>query len=88
MEQVLDDPKINEALELLNSSAKEKKEQLQRLISDRYANIRGVMENTSGAVSAAANNTRNIVKRNPWPFLGGVAALFLAAGYFIGSSRD
>ncbi len=81
MEQVLDDPKINEALELLNKSAREKKDQIQKLINERYSDIKTVVKSKEG-------ESGNVVTNNPWAFLGGAAAAFLVFGYFLGSLRD
>jgi uncharacterized protein YjaZ len=76
MTQQVQDPRIDEALELLNSSAKEKKDQIQQLISDKYENIKDTL--TVG--------TKGAMQRSPWLFLSSVASLCLVAGYFAGYS--
>lgn len=76
MMQQVQDPRINEALELLNNSAKEKKDQIQQLISERYTDIK---DNLSVG-------TKSALQRYPWLFLSGIASLCLAAGYFVGYS--
>lgn len=70
------DPKINEALELLNNSAKEKKDEIQQLISERYTNIKDNL----------AIGTKSALQRYPWLFLGAIASAFIAAGFFAGYS--
>jgi ElaB/YqjD/DUF883 family membrane-anchored ribosome-binding protein len=91
-QQVLDDPRVNEALNLLNDVAKEKKDQLQRLVTERYADVKNLISGSTGALESSASGTIeksvNVVKRNIWPFLGGVAAVFLVAGYLIRGIKD
>jgi hypothetical protein len=77
--EAVKDPKINEALEILNNTAKEKKDELKQLINDKYSNVRDVV----GTVRV----TRRLMGSMPWLILGGVASGFLVLGYFIGQSR-
>ena len=70
------DPKINEALELLNNTAKEKRDEIQQLITDRYQNI----------TDNLAIGTKSALQRYPWLFFGAIASVFIAAGFFAGYS--
>jgi hypothetical protein len=71
------DPKIHAALELLSSVAKEKKEEVQKLVNDKYQNVKSV-------VSGATEATRSAVVKSPWMFLAGVASCFFLAGFLSG----
>lgn len=64
------DSKITAALELLNSAAKEKKEDLQHLISERYSHLKDALVETP----------IHFVKENPWWAAGGLALSILTAG--------
>jgi LPXTG-motif cell wall-anchored protein len=76
MEQVADDPKINEALELLSRSARERRGQLQKAINEKYADIKDVMGSATGRE-----------QQNPWGYVAGFAALFLMLGFILGRRR-
>jgi hypothetical protein len=64
------DSKITAALELLNSAAKEKKEDIQHLISERYSHLK----------DALVDPPIHFVKENPWWAAGGLALSILTAG--------
>jgi hypothetical protein len=64
------DPKITAALELLNTAAKEKRDDLQNLISERYSHLKDALMETP----------IHFVKENPWWAAGGLALSVLAAG--------
>jgi hypothetical protein len=64
------DSKITAALELLNSAAKEKKEDLQHLISARYSHLKDALVETP----------IHFVKENPRWAAGGLALSILTAG--------
>lgn len=64
------DAKIVAAMELLNAAAKEKKEDMQSLISERYAHLK----------DALVEAPKNLVKENPWWAAGGLALSILTAG--------
>jgi ElaB/YqjD/DUF883 family membrane-anchored ribosome-binding protein len=81
MEQMTEDPKIKDALELLNSSAKERKEMVQKLISEKYGDIKNAVEDMS-------SGTRTIVQNRPWLIVGGIATICLAAGVLIGRAME
>jgi len=105
--------KLSEALRLLEEAAKEKKNELRNLASDKYAHLREALtetESTLGqsvagarkcAVEAAqrakdigvqkakeiASDVDESVHRNPWPYIGGVAAVSLLVGYILGRRK-
>jgi len=65
------DAKIIAAVELLNAAAKEKREDMQDFISDKYSHLK----------KALVTGPTNFVKENPWWVAGGLAlALMTAAG--------
>jgi ElaB/YqjD/DUF883 family membrane-anchored ribosome-binding protein len=90
--------KINEALELLNEAAKEKRDELKGLMSNKYAHIREAM--SSGVENAQellaqgkekaieiAGNVDKRVHKDPWVYIAGAAAASLLLGYLMGSKR-
>jgi ElaB/YqjD/DUF883 family membrane-anchored ribosome-binding protein len=109
----MNNKKINEALDLLNEAAKEKKDEVYKLIGEKYLNIKDsileafsesktVIDDAKKSVSDAvvngvqagqekikekAEEVDSRVRENPWPFLGGVAAVCLAVGFFISRRR-
>jgi len=64
------DPKITAAMELLNAAAKEKKEDVQNLVSERYSHLKDLLVQTP----------TEFVKENPWWVGGGLALSILTAG--------
>jgi len=65
------DAKILAAVELLNAAAKEKREDMQDFISDKYSHLK----------KALVTGPTEFVKKNPWWVAGGLAlALLTAAG--------
>lgn len=90
--------KISEALELLNEVAREKKEELNGLMSNKYAHIREVMTAGVGQAQEAINQGKEKVMelasdvdkrvhKDPWVYIAGTAAASLLVGYLIGSKR-
>jgi len=90
--------KISEALDLLNEAAKEKKDELKGLMSDKYSHIREVMtagvENAHEAfiqgqekVKEIAGDVDKRVHKDPWVYIAGAAAASLLLGYFMGAKR-
>ena len=102
--------KFEEALQLLNEAAKDKKDEIQRLLSDKYTNIKDAIENTVDENRDRLNRLRKVagetlesgqekieeviedvdkrVRKNPWPYIGGVAVGALLLGYILGSSKQ
>ena len=63
------DAKIIAAVELLNAAAKEKKDDMQDFISDKYSHLK----------KALVTGPADFVKENPWWVAGGLALALLAA---------
>lgn len=104
---------ITEALKLLEEAAKQKKDELKSVMSDKYIHLRNaIVETEKGfvkslsaasthAVEAAAHarevgvekarelagDVDVLVRRNPWPYIGGTAAIGLLLGYILGRNR-
>ncbi len=71
------DPKITAALDLLNASIKDKKKEIQHLMSTKYTDLRDtIIKDTQDIVKS----TQKVVDENPWAVVGAVAAGILAAG--------
>lgn len=102
MAERFEDKRINEALELLNEVAKDKKAELQEMVTDKYSNLKtalgGIAERWQHQSKEAYDRSREKVKelasevdenvhKNPWPYIGGTALGFLILGYFLGRSR-
>ena len=90
--------KISEALELLNEAAKEKKDELKGLISNRYTHIREAMTSTAEHAQEVINQGKEKVQeiagdvdkrvhKDPWVYIGGAAVASLLLGYLMGSKR-
>ncbi len=102
MAKEYDDKKINEALELLDELAKEKKDELLGMVSEKYKHLKsaiggttGKMEDQARAALAQGEQTAKEfaskidgnVRKNPWPYLGGTALGFLILGIFLGRPK-
>jgi len=105
--------KLSQALRLLEEAAKEKKDELRNLVSDKYCHLKETLAETEStleqsvaaakkrAVEAAqrardlgvqkareiASDVDESVHRNPWPYIGGVAAVSLLIGYILGRKK-
>jgi ElaB/YqjD/DUF883 family membrane-anchored ribosome-binding protein len=101
MKEKLEDKRINEALDLLNEAAKEKKAELQGMISEKYKNLKAALgaggERLEKQASEALNKGKDevaelakkvddSVRKNPWPYIGGTALGFLLLGLLLGRS--
>lgn len=98
MTHSFDDKRINEALELLNEVAKDKKAELQGVISHKYGDLQSAISGMTGRVvegfhrgkekaKELATEVDESVHKNPWPYIGGTALGFLILGYFLGRSK-
>lgn len=97
-----DDKRINEALELLNAAARDKKAELQAAMEDKYSDLLSVMSTFTDQVQQRASSTYETgkqkvidvatdidksVHKNPWAYIGGTAAAALVFGFLLGRSR-
>jgi ElaB/YqjD/DUF883 family membrane-anchored ribosome-binding protein len=102
MAEKLNDKRIEEALELLNELAKEKRDELKGMIAEKYGSLKtalgGVGENLGDHVRETyaqgeeklkemVSKVDDTVHKNPWPFIGGTALGFLILGYLFGKPR-
>ena len=94
--------KISEALRLLDAAAREKKDELRSLMTDKYNSLKDVVVETernlvgriaqaadTGAIRAkkAAAEVDERVHEHPWPYIGGVALGALLIGYILGRNQ-
>ncbi len=97
-----DDKRINEALELLNAVARDKKAELQAVMENKYTDLSSVVsaftdqmksratekfESGKQKVADVATDIDNSAHKNPWAYVGGAAAAGLVFGYLLGRSR-
>ncbi len=89
--------KINEALELLNNAARDKKEEILSLITNRYTDLKDAVETTKEKADEAIHAgqvrfkkaTRDMnkkVSKDPWAFIGAAAGVALLLGFVLGKS--
>ena len=97
-----DDKRINEALELLNAAARDKKAELRAAMEERYTDFSALMNAFTDQVKQRAISTYETgkqkvvdvatdidrsVHKNPWAYVGGAAAVALVFGFLLGRSR-
>jgi ElaB/YqjD/DUF883 family membrane-anchored ribosome-binding protein len=97
-----DDKRINEALELLNAAARDKKAELQAVMEDKYTDLSSVMSAFTDRIKRRATDQYEAgkqkvadvacgidqsVHKNPWAYVGGAAAVALVFGFLLGRSR-
>lgn len=58
MENVFSDQKISEALELLNQAAKEKRDELAKLVEEKYSYVKSAFSDTSDGARRTAEQAR------------------------------
>jgi ElaB/YqjD/DUF883 family membrane-anchored ribosome-binding protein len=82
------------ALELLNKAAKEEKQEIQQMISEKYTDLRSALNEGKGRLAEKLShsyetmetgfNTINTqVKTNPWPYIGAIALTSFIVGVAI-----
>jgi hypothetical protein len=76
--EIIKDPKLHAALELLNAYAKEKADDIGDLISKNYTDLRDSL--TKGAKTA--------VKDYPWAVIGGAVVALVGLGLLIGATTS
>src|SRR6185503_17374720 len=94
--------KLNEALELLNEAASEKKEELKDMLTGKYTHIKDLMtadaQKAKSAVEdviadgeerikKAVTKVDSRVRKDPWPYVAATTAAALLLGYLMGSRR-
>ena len=97
-----EDKRINEALELLNAAARDKKSELQAAMETKYTDLSSVVsaftdqvknrttekfEAGKQKVVDVATDINKSAHKNPWAYVGGAAATALVFGYLLGRSR-
>lgn len=97
-----EDKRINEALELLNSVARDKKAELQSAIENKYADLSSVVSSFAGKMKGqavekyeagkqkvvdVASDIDKSVHQNPWAYIGSAAFAGLVFGFLLGRSR-
>lgn len=98
----IEDKRINEALELLNAVARDRKAELQEAMENKYTALTSLMSAFSDQVKSraadkfdagkqkvadVAGNLDESVHRNPWAYVGGTALAALLLGLLLGRSR-
>ena len=91
--------KLNEALAHLNEAAKERREELQTLVADKYTDLRSAFGGAAQAsgrwvkehgrevadtAKLAAVTVDRSARRYPWRYVGGAAASGLLLGFLLG----
>jgi ElaB/YqjD/DUF883 family membrane-anchored ribosome-binding protein len=99
MSSKIENKNIDEALALLNELAKDKTAELKDMISAKYGNLKSALGGVAGRMQHGARETHargqkraeelasnadTGVRKNPWPYLGGTALVFLVLGCFFG----
>jgi len=97
-----EDKRINEALELLNAVARDKKAELQAAMENKYTDLSSVVSAFAGRMKDSATekleagkqkvvdvaiDINQSVHENPWAYIGGAAAAGLVFGFLLGRSR-
>jgi ElaB/YqjD/DUF883 family membrane-anchored ribosome-binding protein len=94
--------KLNEALAHLNEAAKERREELNKLISEKYTHLKSALGGAAGAsadwvkeqgrevgdaAKLAASTVDHSAHRHPWYYIGGAALGGLLLGFLLGRHR-
>lgn len=79
--------KFEEALHLLNEAAKEKREEIARLLTDRFDHLKDAVSQGRERAVEVFEEVDTKVKKNPWPYIGGAAIGALLLGYILGSQK-
>jgi ElaB/YqjD/DUF883 family membrane-anchored ribosome-binding protein len=94
--------KLEEALALLNEAARDKREEVKKLITDKYTDLTSALSDAADAsgqwlkkegklatdsTKEAASTVNESVHKHPWPYIGGAAVGTLILGLILGRRR-
>ena len=94
--------KLNEALAHLNEAAKERREELQTLLTEKYTDLKAALGSAAGAsgdwvkeqgrevgdsAKLAASTVDHSLRKHPWYYVGGAAVGGLLIGLLINRPR-
>jgi ElaB/YqjD/DUF883 family membrane-anchored ribosome-binding protein len=90
---------INQALDILNKEAKGKRDEINRLISEKYSNLKDMIEETKRGVKESvvhgeekakelATGIDRTVHSNPWLAVGVAMASGLILGYLVETLKE
>ncbi len=94
--------KLNEALAHLNEAAKERREELNKLLAEKYTDLKSALGGAAGASAGwvkeqgkevgdtaklAASTVDHSVRKHPWYYVGGAAVGALILGFLLGRHR-
>lgn len=97
-----EDKRINEALDLLNAAARDKRAELQAAMESKYSDLSSVVSAFAGTIGSRAvdqyeagkrkvvdmaTDVNKSVHRNPWAYVGGAAVGATLVGYMLGRSQ-
>ena len=94
--------KLNEALAHLNEAARERRDELRTLLSEKYTDLKAAIGGAAGAsanwmkeggrevgetAKLAASTVDHSLRKHPWYYVGGAAVGGLLIGLLIGRPR-
>jgi ElaB/YqjD/DUF883 family membrane-anchored ribosome-binding protein len=94
--------KLEEALSLLNEAARDKREEVKTLISEKYSDLTSALSDAADAsgrwlrkegrlatdtTKEAVSTVNGSIHKHPWPYIGGVAVGTLVLGLMLGRRR-
>jgi len=94
--------KLDEALAQLNEAVRERRDEVNKLIAEKYGHLKAALGDAAGASSEwvkeqtrevgdkakqAASTVDKSVHEHPWYYIGGVAVGALVLGFLLGRQR-